>query len=419
MKILINSISTKKITGGAYQIALNFLLKSLQHPEIEWLYVTSQDVDDVIGDRFAGLKGKKYFVFPTQPDFRGTYKKVKRELKLLEMRLAPDLVYSITAPSYFSFKTPEVMRFTNPWVTHPNKYSWGALSLTERFRYYLYGLNQKRLMKASHYFITQTTTCAEGIMRITREPEDHIKVVSNVLPDSFKTSDNTPIREDMNINVAAVGAAIPHKNLIIIPEVLRELAKIGINNVRFHLTLAPDSQVAKNINDKLEEYGLNDHVINHGRMTQKSLGEMYRRCQFSFIPTLLEVFSASILEAMYFKLPVVATRFDFNSEILEDACLYYEPKNAVDAAHQLAKLISDSRLQDVCIRRMQKLLLRYGDYDSHFNDIEDYLVDVTNKVSHCCKNSSGGGAIYCIIICCVNKKRSGGGRATFVGRSAA
>lgn len=382
MKILINTISTKKITGGAFQIAQNFLLKSLEHHEIEWLYVTSQDVDDAVGNYFSELKGKRYFVFPTQPDYMGTYRKVKKRLKLIEQELAPDLVYSITAPCYFTFNVLEVMRFTNPWATHPNKYAWSSLSLIERIRYYLYGLNQKRLMQEAHYFITQTETCAKGIMRITGESHDHVKVVNNVLPLNFKRSDITPIMDNKYINIASVGAAIPHKNFDIIPDVISELERLGISNVRFHLTIDSESAVGEKLNAKLKKYGLGERVINHGRMTQKDLGEMYRRCQFCFIPTLLEVFSASVLEAMYFKLPVVATNFDFNTEILEDSCLYYEPKNPIDAAHQLAKLIGDSDLQDKCVQKMQRLLLKYGDYDEHFNSIMTFLTKVVGIEEH-------------------------------------
>ena len=376
MKILINTISTKKITGGAFQIAQNFLLKSLEHQEMEWLYVTSKDVDDAIGDKFTALKGSRYFVFPTQPDWMGTYRKVRKELRRMEHNLVPDVVYSITSPSYFTFETPEVMRFTNPWVTHPNKYSWSALSFWNRIRYYLYSLNQKRLMHSAHYFVTQTETCADGIMRITGEPCEHIKVVNNVLPDIYKRSDNSSIIDNKYINIAAVGAAIPHKNFDIIPEVLRELNRLGISNVRFHLTIDVDSTVAKKIDVQLKRYGLSEYVINHGRMAQKDLGEMYRRCQFCFIPTLLEVFSASILEAMYFRLPVVATNFDFNTEILKDSCLYYEPKNPIDAARQFARLIGDGHLQEENKRKMQKLLMKYGDYDAHFNAIKDFLIRV-------------------------------------------
>lgn len=380
MKILVNTISTKKITGGAFQIAQNFLLKSLEHSDIEWLYVASQDVDDAIGYKFEELKGKRYFVFPTQPDYKGSYLEVKKKLAKLEADLVPDLIYTITAPCYFKFITPEVMRFTNPWVTHPNKYSWSVLTLKEKIWCYLYVLNQKRLMKVAHYFITQTETCAKGICRITGEPNWHVKVVKNVLPCSFKSVDNTPIREDEWINIAAVGAPMPHKNFDIIPDVLHELENIGISNVRFHLTIALDSIEAQQLDAKLNEYGYRNRLVNHGRMTQKDLGEMYRRCQFCFLPTLLEVFSASTVEAMYFHLPIVATDFPFNSEILEDSCLYYEPKNAKAAADQFANLIGDSQLQDILKAKMEKRLAIYDDYDVHFNTIKEFLINIAKGI---------------------------------------
>ena len=379
MKILINTISTKKHSGGAFQISQNFMLKSLEHSDVEWYHITSQDVDDAIGEKFAHLKGTHYFVFPTQPDFRGSYKQVKKQVAELEAKIQPDVVYSITAPSYFTFKTREVMRFTNPWVTHPNKYSWSTMSFLPKLKQWLYCLNQKRLMKAAYAFVTQTETTKKGIMRITGKPTEKVCVVNNVLPGVFKTMDNTPIVEDDWINVACVGAPVPHKNMDIIPDVIDELAKIGIKNVRFHTTIPVDNPMMAKVVDRCAELGYKDRLINHGRVSQKELGEMYRRCQFCFLPTLLEVFSASTVEAMYFNLPIIATDFPFNTEVLADACLYYEPKNAKDAANQLAKMIADKEVQATMRERMARQLAIYGDYDAHFNAIKEYLVKVATK----------------------------------------
>ncbi|MBR8709114.1 glycosyltransferase [Bacteroides pyogenes] len=379
MKIVINTISTKKQAGGAFQIAQNFLLKSLDHEEIDWYYFTSQDVDNTVGEYFALLRNTKYFAFQTQPDFRGSYQTVKRKLKELEAQIKPDVVYSVTAPSYFTFNAPEVMRFTNPWVTHPNKYAWSVLPLKDKIRCFLYCLNQKRMMKAAHYFITQTETCAKGIRSVTGEPSEHVKVVNNVLPVIFKSIDNTPIVEDNNINIACVGAATIHKNFDIIPQLLYEMDGMGFKNIRIHVTIPFDNFMIKTIEGNLKKLNLVDRFVNHGRLSQKELGEMYRRCQFCFLPTLLEVFSASAVEAMYFQLPIVATDFNFNSEVLEDSCLYYEPKNAKAAAQQFAKLISDKRLQEELNVKMKKQLTIYGDYDTHFNAIKDFLVEVAER----------------------------------------
>ena len=218
----------------------------------------------------------------------------------------------------------------------------------------------------------------QGILRITHELSSHVAVVSNVLPAAFKAMDNTPITDEKWINIAAVGAPVPHKNFDIIPSVLLELKRQGLPNVRFHTTIPFNHLLAERIKNVLENNGLADNWVNHGRVSQKELGEMYRRCQFAFLPTLLEVFSASTVEAMYFNLPIVATKFDFNTEVLEDSCLYYEPKNAQDAARQIVKLIKENGLQEECKKKMRMELSKYGDYDAHFNAIKKFLVDVAN-----------------------------------------
>ena len=379
MRILINTISTKKHSGGAFQISSNFMLKSLKHEDVEWYYVASKDIDDAIGDKFKELRDVRYFVFPTQPDYKHTYRRVKKELSELEERINPDVIYSITAPSYFSFKHTEVMRFTNPLVTHPNKYSWSMLPWLEKLKTRLYCLNQIRLMKKSRYFITQTETTKQGILRITGLPKENVKVVSDVLPAAFNGMDNSPIEDGDGINVACVGNPVPHKNFDIVPDVAAELKRMGVDGVRFHLTIPNGHVMEKVIHDKAVRLGVEKCIVNHGRVTQKELGEMYRRCQFCFLPTLLEVFSASTVEAMYFNLPIVATDFPFNTEVLADSCLYYEPKNAKDAANQFAKLIADDKLQSAMRTKMAQRLKLFGNYDAHFNAIKAFLMEVAVK----------------------------------------
>lgn len=370
----------KKHAGGAFQVASNFLLKTLEYPDIEWFYVASRDVDGFIGSHFSDQRNKTYFVFPTQPDFKHSYKRVKKALVELERQIKPDVVYSITAPSYFSFTAPEVMRFTNPWVTHPNKYSWSVLTFKERMKMRLYCWNQRRLIRKGKYFITQTETTRRGIIRITGTSPENVRVVKNVLPSVFAKIDDSSLPTDgVCVNIACVGNATAHKNFDIVPHVLEELRRFGITNVRFHVTIPEDTSLWKHIQATMRELGLKDGIVNHGRITQTEMADMYRHCQLCFLPTLLEVFSASTVEAMYFHLPIVATDFEFNREVMDDACLYYEPKNARQAAERIKEYMVNSQIQEIMKERMKDRLALFGDYDKHFNDICSFLKEVANK----------------------------------------
>lgn len=374
MKIVVNTISTKKNAGGAFQIALNFLLKTLEYKAIDWYYFVSNDLDSVVGKYVVDKS--KYYVFPTQPDFFGTYNSVKKKLKIIEDLIKPDLIYSITAPSYFYFKAPEVMRFTNPWITHPNEYAWRVLSFKEKIRYKIYSIIQIELMKRAKYFVTQTETAKSGIIRVTKTLPDNVCVVSNVLPAVYKNVNRTHIDNSSWIDIACIAAPVPHKNLDIIPEVIEVLKSKGYTNVRFHVTIPEESNVYKKIYRRILEIDSSDNFINHGRCSQIQLVDIYRICEIAFLPTLLEVFSASTIEAMFFDLKIIATDFDFNKDVLGDACLYYEPMNAIDASEKIIQIIDNNDLQHDLSDKMKKCLSKYVDYDNHFNSIVNFLINV-------------------------------------------
>ena len=98
-----------------------------------------------------------------------------------------------------------------------------------------------------------------------------------------------------------------------------------------------------------------------------------------FLPTLLEVFSASIIEAMYFDMKIVASDFPFNRKVIEDAGLLFKPTNAKDAADKIAEIIGDTELQKKLTERMKEKLKVYGDYQAHFDSIKKFLVEVASK----------------------------------------
>ena len=382
MKILINTISAKRNAGGAFHISLNFIKYSLSwgDADIEWYYLVSNDIDNQL--RKDGCQiNTRYFALPTQPNIH-TYFKVRKEIRKIEEQIKPDIVYSITAPSYFTFKSKEVMRFTNPWVSHPNAFSWNILSTKEKIKMKLYILIQKFLIKKAKYFVTQTELVKTNLIKMLKLPQDNIKVVPNVLPAAFLVESREHIGyNDNKIHIACIANSSKHKNLDIIPSILRHLRdKYQTTNAVFHLTLPLESSIWKNIQEQTAQLGLMDNVITHGRVDQKELANIYRHCDIAFIPTLLEVFSASGVEAAYFNLPIIATDFDFNREVFKDNCSYYKPTNSEDAANKIFELINyiDTHHKEISYSN-DLIISQYGNYDKHFRGICDFLVETYKK----------------------------------------
>lgn len=382
MKILINVVNARNI-GGGFQVVFNFILKTQEYmrPDVEWYYAVSERLDSFLSDDFkAKVKKDHYFVYPDQPDFRGTYRRVKRELKDLENTIDPKVVFSPLSPGYFFFKNKEVMRFANAWSTNATSYAWKTLPFRPKMRTKIYNIMQRALLRKAKYIITQTETVRGGLLSVTGLPENRVFVVPNVLPAVLQDIAPTPLEADATwIDVAAVGGQMPHKNLEIIPEVLYALKeKYKLTSVRFHTTLPADSGVWWRIENGLKEYCLTDCVVNHGNMRLVDLADLYRHCRFCFLPTVLETFSASTIEAMYFDLKTVASDLSFNKEVMQDACLYFEPMNAESAAEKLAQIIRDKGLQKELSTKMKERLKNYMDFKKYFNDTVDFLVKVGN-----------------------------------------
>lgn len=381
MKIVINTISTKRLSGGAFQIAINFIKTSLQYAdsEIEWIYWVSSDLDEAIGDEIKRQDSKNYYVFPTQPDFLGSYRTVKYKIKELERNIQPDLIYTISSPCYFSFETTEVMRFANAWVTNPNRLAWKSLgSFKSKLRFYFYCILQRYLLKRGKFFVTQSTTVQKGLERISHAGLDNIKVVPNVLPATYKNCSIEKFLHGDVVNIISVSSTAAHKNLSIIPFVARELKNARLK-FQFHLTLPADSDVWHKVALESEKLGVADFIVNHGVCSQSALAELYRSMDICFFPSLLETFSATLLEALYFNLYTVASDMDFNHEIMQDAALYFEPTDCETAASQIIKIVGDDSLKKLLKQRMQQRLSIYGDYNEHFNEIVKFLKIVHEK----------------------------------------
>ena len=231
MRILINVVNARNV-GGGLQVVHNFLLgtQKIVRQDVEWYYAVSECLNSVyLDDTFKSKVKGRYYVYPNQPDFFRTYRRVQKELSRLENEIKPDVIYTILGPSYNFFKCREVIRFVHPWVVTSNPYAWSTLTFKAKIRMKLHIQILKILVKRIPFIVTQTEAVKQGLIKELGKNPDSIRVVNNVLPAIYSSLDNTPIYEDTKwVEIPAIGGG-EHKNLDIIPYVLKELEeKYGV-----------------------------------------------------------------------------------------------------------------------------------------------------------------------------------------------
>lgn len=167
-------------------------------------------------------------------------------------------------------------------------------------------------------------------------PPERVHVVSNCVNAIFTADRPRPTERSGWIFVTR---AYPHKNLALLGRIGEELARRGVTDLRFKVTLT-DAEW-----DALDET-TRRHCDNLGARRVEELPELYAACEGSVFPSLLECFSAAPLEALFSDLPLVASDRAFVRDVCGDAAVYVDPRDPVAWADALLAVRSDAELRD-------------------------------------------------------------------------
>jgi glycosyltransferase involved in cell wall biosynthesis len=155
-----------------------------------------------------------------------------------------------------------------------------------------------------------------------------------------------------------VGAFEPRKNLT---RLLEAVKRVHDRGEKIPLVLVgragwDSDKLAK----KIQELSLQENVILKGYMKEQELRCVYRLATLFVFPSLQEGFGLPLLEAMASRTPIAASASSALPEILQDAALFFDPKDPEDMAEKIMRLLNDEELR---VELMAKGSQRVSDFD--------------------------------------------------------
>lgn len=382
LKILLNGSTMHD--GGGIQVLTNFIKDSLSDTDdIDWHYLISERVHSFLKIANIELPVSKTLILEQSPSkFKGR-NAIINQIKKFEELYSIDLVYSISSPSYVDFKAIEIQRLTNPYITNPNSYAYSVYPFFKRIKRRLMSVAQQFSLRNCRYFITQTAIARKNIIKKFKLPEDHVTVVPNAVSNFFygiPSDKNLPNSND----IFCLFTPNPHKNLESLPLVAFELKKMlpKETSFRFLTTIEHDTPALQSMLKIAVELGVTDHFYNLGRLTQSQCAAIYRSSKVCFLPTYLEVFSATLIEAMYMGTPVLTTNFDFNTTVAGDAAYYFEPEDWKGAALGLQQMFEDEDSRKVYIDKGLKRVKMFPNSSECYKQTNQFLKNVFNNTKY-------------------------------------
>ncbi|MDH4330661.1 MAG: glycosyltransferase family 4 protein [Candidatus Moranbacteria bacterium] len=176
------------------------------------------------------------------------------------------------------------------------------------------------------------------------DPEQEISVIYNGV-DTEKFKPEFSKRDQDKILITMGGTRITHrkgiKHLIEAIDLLKDKYPDVVMEVM------GEGNAKKELEDQVDELGLNDRVKFWGVTSKKEMPTCYQRADIFVLASFNEGMSNAMLEALAAGLPIVSTRTGGAEELLGDGenGYFIEKKNSKDLAEKLEKIISDKELR--------------------------------------------------------------------------
>lgn len=150
----------------------------------------------------------------------------------------------------------------------------------------------------------------------------------------------------------------PHKNIEILIDLFIK-HRSSLKNVSLYLTIDENQhRKAKDILIALDRHDLHENIINLGPIKQTEVARYFETMDAMIMPTTLESFSGSYLEAMAFNCPILTSNLDFAHEVCANAALYFDPKSVDSIYAQLKKLMESTPLRQELVNNGKLILQR-------------------------------------------------------------
>jgi glycosyltransferase involved in cell wall biosynthesis len=365
--ILINGISAR--SGGGKSVLVNFL-KSLHASNRDEKFVVivpyGSDYSTFSKSNILIIVHKNSIFSLASFYFSGIKKIARKHNVTLILNLA-DFIIPIA--------TKQVYLFDWPYAIYPESIVWKRMTMRENIFRKLKLFLFRRYAHLPALFIAQTTVAKSRLQQ--NFPIKNVEVIPNAV--SLDNLNGGRYRyfnlPKDRLKLLYLTKYYPHKNL----EVFVSLAGI-IHREQLPYTIIATLDVSdknvKRIVDALKQKNLDDIVINVGPVQMENVPSLYHQCDALLMPSLLESFSGTYVEAMYHSKPIFTSNYDFAEVVCGDAAFYFDPMDPEQIIETIRSAYSKPEVISSKIKVSQERLSTFLSWkqvsDRYFKILENY-----------------------------------------------
>jgi glycosyltransferase involved in cell wall biosynthesis len=348
-KVLVNGISAKG--GGGLSILSNFLRVAGQ-AEDSFSYVVA--VTDAT--RFADLACPRVSFVSVGGWSRSTMILLSSIVMLpcLMRRKGCDLLFNLADIPVLT-RRPQVFLFDWPYAAFPESPALRLGSIRERLARWVKLSSLRTLLPFADLVIAQNAPLAQRLRTIYRPRV--VDVVPNAV--SLENIDGGEVRDfgiSGGFKLLCLSRYYSHKNIEIFLPVARRIRDAGLD-AKIITTLDRDeNEGARCFLDAVDAEGLSAVIVNVGSVPMAQVPSLYKQTDALLLPTLLESFSGTYVEAMHHRRPILTSDLDFAKGVCGDSAFYFDPTDDAAIFDAIRTVMARPELREKMLARSAELL---------------------------------------------------------------
>jgi glycosyltransferase involved in cell wall biosynthesis len=363
--VLINGIAAR--SGGGKSILTNFLkILSDNSPERKYVVVVPSDFD------FSTCSSANITILPESNSLTSLCRYYTTTVRKLVRKYNVSVIFNL-ADFIIPVTTTQIYLFDWPYAMYPESVVWQQMSMREKVFRKLKLLFIRRYIGLPAVVLAQTPVAETRLKRLFNIRR--IEVVPNAV-----SLDNLDGGKYKNFELPSGFSKLlyltkyyPHKNL----EVFIPVAKmIRDQNLNFKIIITIDSsqgpQAARLI-DEIKRQKLDDVIINLGAVDMQHVPSLYQQCDALLMPSLLESFSGTYVEAMYHGKPVFSSDCDFARTVCGEAAFYFDPLSPESIINSLREAFIHSATIQEKIKAGQERLKTFPTWQEAFERYQSLI----------------------------------------------
>ena len=285
---------------------------------------------------------------------------------------------------------PTVVLLHNPWIVYRDNVAEARRTHREKL-ITAYARHAYRHLPSDITIITQTPVMKDHLCGGYDIDPGRVAIIPNTfsLAKAGGNSDRTPSNGNGGarpFTFLCLTHYYAHKNIDSLIDAARKLPNYTDKSAKCAITIAPEQHAgARRLLERLDAGEAAGKIENIGSVPSEMLPQVYRNSDALIFPTLLESFSRTYLEAMYFGLPILTSDRDFAHHLCGDAAHYFDPLDADSAAKAMAALMEDHDLRVRLVENGRRTL----EHALTWDEIAARFVDVLERRAKA--NSQQGG----------------------------